>query len=466
MGSFVGRTAELAMLEAQWRAPGAAFVPVYGRRRIGKTELLHRFLGTHRGILHVGKVAPAPLQLREFLEVASRALDEPLLAELAVDSWQKALETVVSRWKGPGKLVLVFDEFQWTAQASPELPSVLQALWDGGWKRKGQVMLVLCGSFIGFMEREVLGEKSPLFGRRTGQLHLQPFDFVEARRFLPRASLEHQALAWFLTGGVAQYLASFDDGRSFRDNVERLVLDEFAPLYREPEFLLREELREVGTYHAVLMAIADGARTPKDIARLGGVPERGLHYNLEQLVQLGYVARKYPLSGARPRRTDLRFVLDDALLRFWFRFVFPHKSQLAQLRPDQAWDRLIAPQLDAWAGDGFERLCRQALPRLLAAEGVRATVEVGAWWDKQAQLDVVGLRDDGVTELGECKWGPVGGVELQRELERRVLAFPNPRRHALRRHAFVRTWKGKPPEGMLVHQLADLAGEPRGSNRR
>lgn len=461
MTSFVGRGAELQLLDAQWRAPGGAFVPVYGRRRIGKTELLRRFLSRRRGLLHVGKVAPAALQLREFLEVAARALDEPLLADLAVDSWQKAIETVVGRWKGPGKLVLVFDEFQWTAQASPELPSVLQALWDGAWRRKGQVMLVLCGSYLGFMEREVLGEKSPLFGRRTAQVHLQPFDFGEARQFLPRASVEQQALAWFLTGGVAQYLGAMSDGLSFRHNVERLVLDEFAPLYREPEFLLREELRDVGNYHAVLMAIAAGARSPRDISRIGGVEERTLHYHLEQLVQLGYVARRFPLSGAKPRRTDVRFVLEDALLRFWFRFVFPHRSQLAQLTPSEAFERLVAPNLEAWAGDGFERLCRRELPRLLAAEGVRALVEVGSWWSAEAQVDVVGIRDDGVTELGECKWGSVSASALQRELDRRVAAFPNVRRHALRRHAFVKAWRGKPPPGVELHRLVDLA-EPGG----
>lgn len=457
MTPFVGRAAELALLEAQWRAPGGAFVPVYGRRRIGKTELLHHFLSRRPGVLHVGKVAPAALQRREFLEVAAQALDEPLLASLAVDSWQKAIEAVVSRWKGPGKLVLAFDEFQWTAAASPELPSVLQALWDSGWRKQGRLMLVLCGSFIGFMEREVLGEKSPLFGRRTAQLHLKPFDFTESRRFLPRASPEQQALAFFLTGGVAQYLSAFDDGASFRQNVERLLLDAFGPLSREPEFLLREELRDVGTYHAVLMAIAAGARSPRDIAHVGGVSERGLHYNLEQLVQLGYVARRYPLTGTRPRRTDVRFVLEDALLRFWFRFVFPHQSQLAQLTPTRAWDQLVAPGLDAWAGDGFERLCRHLLPRLLAAEGVSATVDVGSWWNKQAQVDLVGLRSDGVTELGECKWGPVTAAELTRQLDRRVAAFPNVLRHTVRRHAFVKSWKGKAPAGTALHTLAELA---------
>jgi AAA+ ATPase superfamily predicted ATPase len=453
---FIGRAQELAVLERQRVAPGGAFVPVYGRRRIGKTELLRHFAGKHRGVFHVGKVAPAGLQLREFLLEASQSLDEPLLAETAVDSWKRALELVVGRWKGPGKLVLILDEFQWTVEASPELPSVLQELWDSSWKRSGKVMLIVCGSYIGFMEREVLGEKSPLFGRRTAQIHLKPFSFIESRQFHPHASIEQQAMTWFVCGGVAQYQAVFDGKASFRQNVERTLLDEFAPLFREPEFLLREELRDVAPYHGVLMAIATGSHTPKKIATGSGVAERNLHYTLEQLISLGYVSRRYPVIGAKPRRTDVRFVLDDALLRFWFRFVFPHRSQLAQLDPSRAWERLVEPQLEAWAGGCFERLCREAMPGLLEAEGVRAGVELGAFWSRETEIDLVGVRADGITELGECKWGPVTAAELSRQLEQKVLAFPNPKNHTLRRHAFVRTWKGKVPEGIELHRLVDL----------
>ncbi|MFZ5443806.1 MAG: ATP-binding protein [Myxococcota bacterium] len=456
MNTFVGRTQELAVLERQRTAPGGAFVPVHGRRRVGKTALLRHFCAKHRGVFHVGKVAPAPLQLEEFLVEAARTLGEPLLAEAAVDSWKRALELVVGRWRGPGKLVLILDEFQWTAAASPELPSVLQELWDAGWKRSGRVMLVLCSSSAGFMEREVLGEQSPLFGRRTAQLHLKPFSFPEARLFHPRASIEQQALTWFVTGGVAQYLTSFDARASFRQNVERTLLDEFAPLFREPEFLLREELRDVAPFHAVLMAIATGAHTPKTIARTSGVPERNLHYHLETLVSLGYVSRRYPVTGARPRRTDVRFVLDDALLRFWFRFVFPHRSQLAQLEPHEAWGQLVEPQLVPWAGSCFERLCREALPRLLKAEGVKADVEVGAFWSREVELELVAVRTDGVCELGACKWGPVTAAELSRQLEQDARRYPNPQHHTLRRHAFVRAWKGKPPAGVELHRLADL----------
>jgi uncharacterized protein len=456
MSHFIGRAPELAVLERQRVAPGGAFVPVYGRRRIGKTELLRHFTGKHRGVFHVGKVAPAGLQLKEFLLEAARALDEPLLAESSADTWKRALELVVGRWKGPGKLVLVLDEFQWTVGASPELPSVLQDLWDSSWKRSGKVMLVLCGSYLGFMEREVLGEKSPLFGRRTAQIHLKPFSFVESRQFHPQASIEQQALTWFVCGGVAQYQSVFDGKASFRQNVERTLLEEFAPLYREPEFLLREELREVAPCHAVLMAIATGSHTLKKIAAVSGVPERNLHYTLEQLISLGYVSRRYPVTGAKPLRTEVRFMLDDALLRFWFRFVFPNISQLAQLDAHRAYERLVEPQLEAWAGGCFERLCRESMPRLLDEAGVKAGVEVGSFWSREVEIDLVGVRTDGITELGECKWGPIAAAELSRQLEQKVLSYPNPKNHTLRRHAFVRAWKGKVPEGVELHRLADL----------
>jgi AAA+ ATPase superfamily predicted ATPase len=438
-GDFVGRAAELAVLETAWRARGGAFVPVYGRRRIGKSELILQFLRGKPGLYHLGKVAPAGLQLQELLGEAARVLDEPLLAQLPATDWRAAFDAIESRWKGNGKLVIVLDEFQWTVGASPELPSILQELWDRRWKKSGKVMLILCGSFVGFMEREVLGRKSPLFGRRTAQIHLQPFGYREAAQFHPHWSLINRARAYFVCGGVPMYLRAFDPARSFEANVEANLLSEFAPLFREPEFLLREELRGVENYHAVLHAIAAGNCTTRDIARVSGLPERSLHYYLEQLVQLGYVARRHAVTGARPAARVVRFVLDDALLRFWFRFVFPHRSFVQQMGPARSFAELIKPQLDAYFGTCFERLCREALPVLYARERVSAGFTVGEFWNKAVQIDVVGARDDGWIDLGECKWGPVGSVPaLAAELERKVAAFPNPRGDTVGRRIFVR----------------------------
>jgi uncharacterized protein len=456
---FLGRRAELEILEQSWRASTGAFVPIYGRRRIGKSELILHFLRDRPAIYHVGKVAPAELQLREFLDEAARALAEPLLAQVAATTWRAALEAVDQAWKGPGKLIIALDEFQWTAGASPELPSLLQELWDRRWKR-GRVMLILCGSMIGFMEREVLGAKSPLFGRRTAQIRLAPFGLRDAAAFHPRWSRTDQARVRFVVGGVASYLRAFDPARSFEQNLADNLLSEFAPLFREPEFLLREELREVGSYQAVLSAIAAGETTIRGIAHAAGLPERGLTYYLDQLQSLGYVARRFPLTGQRANPRQIRFVLEDPLLRFWFRFVFPHRSAVQRLGASRALGELIKPELDAYFGTCFERLCREALADRYVAEGV-PTFEIGEYWDRTVQIDVVGLRDDGWTDLGECKWGPISSVPaVVTELERKASAYPNPRGATIGRRIFVHRMpaasaRAKAP-GITWHSLDDL----------
>jgi hypothetical protein len=175
-GEFLGRGAELAALESQYTLrESSAFVPVYGRRRVGKSELILRSLARHEGLYFLGKQAPSALQMREFLGEAARTLNEPLLANASFEGWRDALLAVTERIKGPNKWILALDEFQWMAAASPELPFVLQELWDRHWARSDKLMLIACGSYMGFMEREVLGRESPLFGRRTAQIQLRPF---------------------------------------------------------------------------------------------------------------------------------------------------------------------------------------------------------------------------------------------------------------------------------------------------
>jgi AAA+ ATPase superfamily predicted ATPase len=323
-------------------------------------------------------------------------------------------------------------------------------------------MLILCGSFVGFMEREVLGKQSPLFGRRTAQIHLQPFGYREAAAFHPRWSLTNRARAYFVCGGVPLYLKAFDEARSFESNVESNLLSEFAPLFREPEFLLREELRGVESYHAVLHAIAAGQATIRTIAQASGLPERSLPYYLEQLVQLGYVARRHPLTAARPSTRAVRFVLEDPLLRFWFRFVFPHRSFVQQMGAARSYADLIRPHLDAYFGSCFERLCREALPVLYERERVSAGFRVGEYWDKSTQIDVVGVREDGWIDLGECKWGPVASAPgLIAELEAKVRMFPNRRGDTIGQRIFVHTMpasarKRRPSPAVSWHSLAEL----------
>jgi len=453
---FIGRERELAFLQAKLDARASALVPVYGRRRVGKTELLRRFVADKRAIYHVGRTAPAKLLIRDFLQQLAVVLDEPLVAELPDDDWRRPLE-LISRHRGPDKLVVVFDEFQWTAGTSPGLQGLLQELWDLHWRDSGQIFLILCGSYIGFMEREVLGAKAPLFGRRTGQIFLKPLPYRTAAELHPRWSLRHRAEAYFLCGGIPAYLRCFDDSKSIEANIRDVILSELGTLRREPEFLLREELREVERYHAVLHAIATGKNTAKEIAAHVGMNEGGgISYYLQQLVDLRYIARKSPLTHQAPKRINTRYVLDDPIMRFWFRFVFPHESYLERAGAAAMLRDRVRPELAAYYGACFERLCQEALADLYVRDEVPGW-QIGEYWDKSVQIDVVGLREDGWTDLGECKWGAVrSAAALEKDLHLRAAHFPNLRGDSIGLHAFVRKKPKKTTAGLQWLDLEDL----------
>ena len=437
---FIGRTEELSLLNRSYAAKEAAFIPIYGRRRVGKSELILKFIKKKPALYFLGKQALPELQIREFLENAARVVEEPLLATYPAQDWREVLTALTERWSERRKLILVFDEFQWTVAASPELPSLLQECWDRYWRPSANVMLILCGSYVGFMEREVLGQKSPLFGRRNGQILLRPFDYHSAAEFHPNYSHVDCAKTYFLCGGVPLYLQFFDEKSSVDTNIIEKIVDPFSAMHREPEFLLREELRDVDRYYAVLLAVAAGHTSHQSIATASGVAVRSLHYYLQNLMELGYIARRYPLTGERPSPRHVRYVIDDPLLRFWFRFVYPHQSLIANIGAVRVFKELIEPELDAYYGFSFERLCREALPRLYAQERVRAAYEIGEYWDKSVQIDLVGWRHDGWTDLGECKWGRVRSPKkIEQELAQKVIAYPNRRNATIGQRIFTHT---------------------------
>ena len=448
------------MLRQAWSGESSAFIPIYGRRRVGKSELIVHFMSDKKGIYFVGKRAPGDSQLQEFLETAARSLSEPLLAQVRVSGWKEALELVVKRWTGKAKLILALDEFQWMAEACPELPSVLQELWDRSWAKSGRVMLILCGSYLGFMEREVLGKRSPLYGRRTAQLLLRPFQYLEAAEFHARYSVVDQAKVYAICGGIPMYLLAFDPRQSVEQNIMAKFLDDTAVLAREPEFLLREELRDLMPYHAVLMALARGSTAPVQIAKATNIDVRALNYYLSTLMELGYVQRRHPLTGGKPSVKSVRYALEDPLLRFWFRFVFPHQSVLRVLGPERGYTEIIKPEIDAYYGRCFERLSRECLPLIYRDERVRCGFQVGEYWDKEVQVDLVGWREDNWTDLGECKWSDITSwSDLEAELEAKVMRYPNTRNATIGRRAFVRSvkTKSKPTKAdMRCYTLADM----------
>jgi AAA+ ATPase superfamily predicted ATPase len=458
---FHNRELELRSLERLWAEPQAQLVIVFGRRRVGKTELLRQFGQGKRAIHFVATQAKDPLNLRAFCRLLRNEISDPLLNDDVSATWEAVLELLAVHARRD-RLLVVFDEFQYLCRDRPELPSVLQKFWDAT-GRQTRVALVLCGSQISFMEHEILAERAPLFGRRTGQLLVQPFSYLEASRFHPAGSVEDKLAMYGVFGGLPAYLARWAPGRTLRQNVLSAILEPAAPLYDEVNFLLRTELGEPHTYASLLAAMAGGAQQASQMAAEAGLNAVSVNRYLQVLQQLRLIVRETPIWERRPARSKRgRYAIADPFLRFWFRFVLPHQSLLEVGQAERVYDTLIAPQLDAYLGLAFESMCRQFLQRAPHDPWIPCK-RIGRYWGQGPEIDIVTENVDGSHYVGECKWQakPVGEevlVRLREASNSLPASFQRDRRYVIfSRSGFTRDLqKRADAEGVVLVPLRGL----------
>ena len=305
-------------------------------------------------------------------------------------------------------MVLIFDEFPYIAHANKAITSTLQHLIDHELK-ESNLFIVLCGSYMGFMEKEVLGSKSPLFGRRTSQLHLKPFSYLTSLAFLDGFTSEEKLTLYGAVGGTALYLERIRRGLSVEENIKSLFLKKMGYLYEEPMLLLKQEVQEPGVYFAIIEAIAGGAGTSNEISlKTGEDAAKCLKY-IKVLRELGIVYKETPL-GEKETGRKARYRISDLMFRFWFRYVAANKSLLETDAADIVWKRRIQPDLSNYMGHVFELVCREYMMHL-NKQGklpVLAT-SIGRWWgndpvrQREVEIDLVAQDGDNII-FGECKW--------------------------------------------------------------
>ena len=399
---FVDREDELALLEHAWASGKAELYVVYGRRRVGKTTLLRRFAQGKPGAYWVAAISSEATLRRSFTQ-ALHGED----SAFAYDDWRSAF--LAARGDPATRRLLVIDEYPYLAGAVPGVGAVLQAVWDEVLE-DSRLMVVLCGSHIGMMEREAVSYRAPLFGRRTGQIRLRPLPPWGVAAMLPGYGAAAVVETLATLGGVPAYLRTLEQDRSIADNLERLALDPNGALHQEPVFLLREELRELRSYFALLQAIAAGNTRLNEIAQAAGVERAPASRYLATLIDLGVVERTVPVTELHPEKSRKGlYIIADGFLRFWFRFVAPHGSLLATGQTGAVRARLDSG-LAGFVAPVFEQLSREWIARAGAAGALPLTLRaVGRWWTRHAEIDVVALGEKGAL-LGECKWStrPVG----------------------------------------------------------
>jgi AAA+ ATPase superfamily predicted ATPase len=402
--TFCDRNDEFNALETAFESPGHEFYVVYGRRRVGKTELLKAFCADRPHIYFLAAQEAKARQREKFVTQIADHFDERIPQ---IDSWDDAFDYLGDKCTEE-RLVVVIDEFPYLVEENDSLPSYVQSFVDEQLQGT-ESMLVLCGSSISTMESDVLGHESPLYGRRTGQIDLQPFSFQQAQTII-EYDIEDAIQSFAVTGGTPMYLTLFDYTQSLDANIQQEMLSPTAVLYNEPEFLLRTELRTPARYMSILEAVATGHTTPNEIAGATGIGSGPLSKYLQTLRRLRLVAREVPVTASAKQSKRSRYHVADEFLRFWFRFVEPNRSSIEEA-PGVVFEGTIKPGLPDHVATTFEDICLEVVWESIRRGEFEPYSEVGRWWYGEDEIDIVGLApNDDRLLLAECKWTeqPVG----------------------------------------------------------
>jgi len=398
---FIDREQELEFLNGRYKARGFEFIVLYGRRRVGKTELVHQFVQDKPHLYFLADRRGVPRNALRLRRDMALFLKEP---EIAATELDQIFGWFMDRIKG--RPVIIIDEFPYLVDKDKSIPSVLQLIIDGDLKDRN-LMLILCGSSVSMMERSVLGSKSPLYGRKTGHWKVLPFSFIESARFFPKNPISRSVEFYSVLGGVPFYLEKFTERKPTLDNIEEEILKRSGHLYEEIDFLLKEELREPDMYKAILEAIGSGRGRTSEISDVTQIAVNTLDPYLKVLMRLGIISKITPVTdGKRSKRS--RYVISDPLFRFWFTFAEPFKSDLELGRTDRC-RAVVQAQLPSFVGKAFEGICTEFLTRQFPGRWPR----MGPWWGVRRvegqriveEIDVVGLNDSTKEAIfAECKW--------------------------------------------------------------
>ncbi len=416
---FIGREKELSYLDNLYQRSDGQFVILYGRRRVGKTETLMHFCKDKHYIFYSCIECPDQQQLSLFSE---RILTDHNPASKYINrfnDWNMLFENLAELSANSSeKLVVVIDEFPYMVKENSSIPSILQNTWDHLLKNRN-IMLILCGSAMSFIEKEILAEKNPLYGRATGIYKMLEMDYSDAFLFLDGFSTEDKIAAYSIVGGIPYYLLQFDTSKSLKDNIIERILQPGSIMYNDVEFILRQELREPTTYNAIIQAIALGNTKLNDIYQKTQIEKSKLSVYLKNLIDLGIIWREFPVDTKLKEQANISrglYRITDNYFAFWYSFVFPYRSELESGDANGIWKYTIVPNLDQFVSYSYERICWQYLRKQNIAEKLPFHfVRIGHWWNKKDEIDVLAVDSEGHNFIvGECKYknSEVGPKEL------------------------------------------------------
>ena len=421
---FIGREAELRFLNDKYKEKKGQLIVLYGRRRVGKTETLREFCKGKRHIFFSCTQSTDRVQLAKF---SKQILKEDIPAGQYItefSDWEKAFLAILDLPYGEEKKLIVIDEFPYMCRGNKSIPSILQNLWDAE-LRDSNVMIILCGSAMSFIEKELLAEKNPLYGRATGIYKMKAMGFYDAVKFFPNYSPRDKVFAYAVLGGIPHYLKQWNVDLSVGENIRQNILTKGCILYSEVDFLLHQELRETPIYNAIIEAVALGNTKLNDISQKSLVEDTSkTSVYLKNLIELGIVEREFSVAaGTKEKANSGRgtYRLTDNFFRFWYAFGFANYSQLEDGDVEGVYKYIIEPALHEFTSFAFEDVCREFVREMQKDNALPFRyAKMGRWTGKttvrdenapnglrtvETEIDLLGIGRSAKEYLvGECKF--------------------------------------------------------------
>jgi AAA+ ATPase superfamily predicted ATPase len=399
---FCNREGELKTLEDEYRQESSSFTVIYGRRRVGKTALIQEFIKNKPAIFFYATEANILIQLENLKSQILNLINKPYLKDISLQSIEQ-LFALIEEYDFDKKLVFVIDEYQNLAKLDKSTSSRLQAIWDISLKSKN-IHLILCGSVVSLMHSEVLDYSAPLYGRRTSSIHLKQLQFRYIKDFIPNLTLEDQMRVFASFGTIAKYLETYDDKKSFYENIKDNILNKNSFLYSEGYFLLKQELNDLTNYFSILESISKGETKIGNIASKLQVPVTHLTRYLAKLIDLDILTKETPITEPNPLKSkNGRYKFKDNFLAFWFFYVYKNYNFLEINQTEAVLQEIQQNFNDRFVSFAFEDYIKEDILYNPEKYLDFVPLKVGRWWNNKEEIDIVAFDDENIAFI-ECKW--------------------------------------------------------------
>ncbi|SFP95516.1 hypothetical protein SAMN02910358_00254 [Lachnospiraceae bacterium XBB1006] len=393
------RTAEMEALQELYDKRENNLVFLYGRRGMQQYELIRQFLDGKKSVFYSACECSDEMQ-REYF---ANCIRESCKVEITRDDYASLFNRIKSG--DPTKLVLIVDHVECILKKDPEFLENIIKL-----KQKklypGPVMIIFMTDSLVFARQDF----AELMGKHAKKvdlvLRLTELQFLDVVRKFPHYSVSQSVEVYGVLGGVPEYLNYWDDRRSVKQNICNVILAEDGVLRNEAHRYLSAELREYSVYQTILSAIASGHEKLNDIFQYTGYSRPKISVYMKNLAGFEVVDKVTSFeTGGWDNAKKGVYCIANTFLNFWFRFVFPHQSQLVILKPEEFYDRYIAPEIDSYFNSTFRKVCGEFLELSSAVGQLPIRIEkMGTWVGKKGTIDIIAQDKIRNTIVGMCSW--------------------------------------------------------------